>query len=138
MKLKSYFLWMGLFLAILMSGCAASKHTSKEEKAANEAKLRIAIEARSFIVEVDKALPMGGNARTLTSLYSLTIKGDEVKSYLPYFGRAYSVPYGGGEGLIFESTVTDYQMTFNKKGMAEITFKTRTKEDLFTYRFKFL
>ena len=134
MKLKSYFVWLGLFLSVVMSGCTASKQVTKEEKIANEIKLRNAIEARSFIVEVNKAIPMSGSARTLTSTYSLTVNGDEVKSYLPYFGRAYSVPYGGGEGLIFESTITDYQITFNKKGMAEITFKTRTKEDLFTYR----
>jgi hypothetical protein len=106
---------------------------TKEEKVENEAKLREAIENRTFIVEVDRALPSSGSARTLTSPYSLTINGDEVKSHLPFFGRAYSVPYGGGDGLIFESSITDYQLTFDKKGMATIVFKTKTKEDQFTY-----
>ena len=134
MKFKSYLVWLGLFLSVMMSGCTASKQATNEEKVANEIKLRNAIEARSFIVEVDKAMPMSGSMRTLTSPYSLTINGEEIKSHLPYFGRAYTVPYGGGEGLIFESTITDYQLTFDKKNMANIEFKTKTNEDLYTYR----
>jgi hypothetical protein len=134
MKLKYCFVWVGLFLAVILSGCSASKGLTKEEKAAKEAELRKAIENRTFIVEVDRALPMSGQSRMLTSPYSLEINGDKVKSYLPYFGRAYSVPYGGGEGLIFESVVTDYQSTVDKKGKTIIEFKTKSKEDRLEYR----
>ena len=133
MKTNSYFLLLGLFLFVVLSGCSSSKLT-KEEQVANEMKLRNAIEARSFVIEVDRMLPMSGSSRTLTSSYSLTIDGEKVKSYLPYFGRAYSIPYGGGEGLIFQSTITDYQHTFDKKGVANIEFRTKTNEDLYTYR----
>jgi len=134
MKVHYFIVWMGLFSVMLLSGCASSKQTAKEEKVEKEAKLLEAIENRTFIVEVDRALPTNGSSRILTSPYSLTINGDAVKSHLPFFGRAYSVPYGGGDGLMFDSTLTDYQFTFDKKGMAIIDFKTRTKEDQFTYR----
>ena len=134
MKVNYFIVWMGFFSVMLLSGCAASKQLEKEEKAGREVKLLEAIENRTFIVEVDRALPSIGSSRMLTSPYSLTINGDNMKSYLPFFGRAYSVPYGGGDGLIFDATLTDYQLTFDKKGMAIIDFKTRTKEDQFTYR----
>lgn len=134
MKRVNYFVWMALVLSVIMSGCSATKGLTKEEKAANEAQLRAAIENRTFVVDVDRALPMSGSSRMLTSPYTLTINGDTVKSYLPYFGRAYSVPYGGGEGLIFDSVVTDYQSSFDKKGKATIEFKTKSKEDQFVYR----
>lgn len=53
--------------------------------------------------------------------------------YLPYFGRAYSLPYGGGDGMRFEESITDYQSTFDKKGTARIKFVARTKEDTFRF-----
>ena len=136
MKIKKIIIWFGLFLSVMASGCATSKGLTKEEKAANEAALREAIENRMFVVEVDRALPMGGGSRMLTTSYSLEIKGDEVKSYLPYFGRAYSVPYGGGDGLIFESVMTDYQSSIDKKGILFVSFKTKSKEDQFVYRIR--
>ena len=36
--------------------------------------------------------------------------------------------------MIFESTITDYQQTFDNKGKANIEFKTKTNEDLCTYQ----
>lgn len=76
---------------------------------------------------------MRGQAVSLTSPYTLEMRGDSVISYLPYFGRAYSVPYGGGNGLRFERTTTDYTCTYDKKGTARIKFAARTDDD--TYRF---
>ncbi|MDR2917353.1 MAG: DUF4251 domain-containing protein [Tannerella sp.] len=123
MKTKYYFALIGLFLSVIISGCSSSKALTTEG-AAQEAELRKAIENHEFVIDVDRMLPMSGPSRTLTSSYSLEINGDKVKSYLPYFGRAYSVPYGGGEGLVFDSTITDYQSSFDNKGKATIEFKT--------------
>ena len=129
--MKNYFVWTFLLLSVIMSGCAASKGS---QKAADEAALHEAIEKRAYVVEVDKALPMSGSMLILTSPYSLEVNGEEVKSYLPFFGRAYSVPYGGGGGLVFDSVITDYQLSYEKKGMTLIEFKTKSKEDRLVYR----
>ena len=129
MKIKKFFICLGLILIITVSGCSLTKGLTKEEKAANETKLLEAIENRMFIVEVDRAIPMSGDSRMLTSPYSLEINGEKVKSYLPYFGRAYSVPYGGGEGLIFDADITDYKSSVEKKGTTVVEFKTKSKED---------
>ena len=131
--MKNYFVWTVLFLYV-MSGCAASKGSQKEEKAADEAALHEAIEKRAYVVEVDRALPMSGSMHMLTSPYSLEVNGEEVKSHLPFFGRAYSIPYGGGDGLVFDSVISDYQLSYEKKGKALIEFKTKSKEDSLVYR----
>ena len=86
------------------------------------------IENGRFTIEVDRALPMGGRTVHLTTPYSLEMRGDSAISYLPYFGRAYSLPYGGGDGMRFEESINDYQSTFDKKGTARIKFVARTKE----------
>ncbi|MDR2774522.1 MAG: DUF4251 domain-containing protein [Tannerella sp.] len=123
-----------LFFLMIMFGCSSVKGLTNEEKNAKEAALREAIEKRAYVVDVDRMLPMNGNARALTSPYSLEVKGDMVKSYLPFYGRAYSIPYGGGEGLNFESTVTGYKSSFDDKGRAVVEFETKTKEDQVVFR----
>lgn len=87
------------------------------------------IESGNFVVEINRALPMGGRSVNLTSLYSIEIKGDSVYSHLPYYGRAYSLPYGGGEGLLFRKPLTDYQVTYDNKDKATITFNCRSDDD---------
>ena len=72
----------------------------------------------------------------LTSQYSLQIRNDSVFSYLPYYGRAYSVPYGGGSGLIFNAPLKEYTMDMDKKGNAVIKFSARSPEDFFEFRAK--
>ena len=133
MKMKKNLLLTGLFLSIIMSGCSSSKGLTKEEKVANETALREVIENRTFIIDVDRMTPMSGSSRSLTSNYSLQIKKDNVKSYLPYFGRAYSAPYGGGNVLVFDSTTADYKSSYDDRGKATIEFNTRTENEQLTY-----
>jgi hypothetical protein len=125
---------MGFILSIVLFGCSSAKGLTKEEKAAKEALLKQAVEKREFVVKVDRMLPLNGRSQVLTSPYSLEISGDRVKSYLPYFGRAYSVPYGGGEGLSFESAITDYTSAVDSKGKTTVEFQARTKEDRHSFR----
>jgi hypothetical protein len=119
---------------MIVTGCSPAGRLSKEEKAANEAALRKAIEKREFVVHVNRMLPMDGHTQALTSPHSLEIKDDRVKSHLPYYGRAYSVPYGGGDGLNFEAEITGYQSSFDAKGKAVVEFETKTKEDRHGFR----
>ena len=65
---------------------------------------------------------------------SLEIRNDSVISYLPYFGRAYSIPYGGGDGLDFKAPLKEYDMKMDKKGNAVIEFVARNPEDRYEFR----
>jgi hypothetical protein len=119
-------------LLLMISSCSALK-VSSEEKAAQEAALRSAIEKQEYKIEVNRMHPMKGGSRQLTSLYSLEIKGDTVVSYLPYFGEAYSIPYGGGKGLNFTAKITAYNFVFDNKGKAVIDLETKNEEDRYSY-----
>lgn len=110
--------------------CSSSNVSIKKERVLL---VKEKIENKRYTIDVTQMLPMSGQSRQLTSDYSLTIRNDTVVSHLPYFGRAYSVPYGGGKGLIFDALITDYKMTFDNKGTANITFQTRSEDDV--YRF---
>lgn len=91
------------------------------------------VESKEYKIEVLRAYPQSGKMVNLTSTYTLTIKNDTVISHLPYYGRAYSIPYGGGDGLIFTSTIQNYKI--EKKGDKEmrIKFETVTPEDRYLF-----
>ncbi len=78
------------------------------------------------------AYPMSGRSIPLTTPYGLQMKKDSVDVYLPYYGRAYQIPYGGGEGLRFKAPVENYSSKL-KKDRYRITFEATTSEDNFRF-----
>ena len=120
-----------LFLIVAQPVMAQSRN---EKKAQTERAVKEAIVAKQYKISVNHMQPMRGGSRTLTSDYSLEVKNDSVFSYLPYFGVGYSIPYGGGKGLIFKAPISEYKTEYLKKGKAGISFKTANEEDKYEYR----
>lgn len=131
-KKKAVYLWSVMFLLFLGSPSvwAQSKQEKKEQR---EKDVKEWIDSKHFTIEVDRALPLRGRSVHLTSPYSLELRGDSVFSYLPYFGRAYNVPYGGGNGMRFEKPMTEYAVTYGKKGKTILLFDTKTDDDKYTF-----
>ena len=125
------FFFVGIVL--FFGGQSLYSQSKKERKEQKAKEIKEMIENGRFTIKVDRALPMGGRTVNLTTPYSLEMRGDSAISYLPYFGRAYSLPYGGGDGMRFEESITDYQCSFNKKGTAQIQFRTRSDDDTFAF-----
>ena len=117
--------------AIALCGCASLRMTP-EEKAEIEAKVQENLDNRSFVIEVDQMNPLRGGTRHVTN-YSLQVDGDRLVSALPYFGQAWNLPYGGGKGMNFESTIRDYIETIPKADRREITITTNNGEDTFVF-----
>ncbi|MEI9944869.1 MAG: DUF4251 domain-containing protein [Chitinophagaceae bacterium] len=67
------------------------------------------VEMKNYIFIAQSATPSGGQFIPLTSQYDLTVRGDTVISYLPYFGRAYSAPINNEGGIKFTSAKTNYK-----------------------------
>lgn len=122
-------------LLILGAGLSTtlSAQTKKEKKEQKSLAVKELIVSENYKIDVRTANPMRGRSVHLTSQYSLEIRNDSVFSYLPYYGRAYSIPYGGGEGLIFKAPLKEYKMKTSKKGDAKIEFSARSPEDEFKY-----
>lgn len=135
MKTNQRINFLILLLIIGLSGVCAQT-TKKERKEQREKEVKEQIIAENYKINVSNAYPLRGRAIHLTSSYSLTVRNDSVLSYLPFYGRAYNIPYGGGEGLIFNSRIDEYKMEMDKKGTAKIEFIAQSKEDLvkFTLR----
>ena len=92
-----------------------------------------ALQSRHYTVDVQMMYPNRGVGRNVTSNYSLEVKGDTLVSYLPYFGRAYSVPYGGGKALNFTAPIKRYQSAKGSKGRTLVDLVIDNEEDVITY-----
>ena len=134
MKMKKQILM--LLLALLVGLPTLSAQSKKEKKEQKKEAVKELIVSENYKIDVNTAMPMRGRSIPLTSLYSLEIRNDSVISYLPYYGRAYSIPYGGGNGLNFKAPLKEYNMKLDKKGNSVITFTARNPEDKFDFRVK--
>lgn len=105
----------------------------KEPKEKRIAAVKEQVESRNYKIDVNRAIPMGAPSIALTYSYNLKIKNDSVYSYLPYYGRAYSIPYGGGKGLNFDAPLKNYEMKKGRKGIMTIRFDTQNSEDHFKF-----
>jgi hypothetical protein len=128
---KGFFILM--FFAAF-AACSSLKQT-KEEKEIRLVQISESVAKDHYTIEVSRANPMRSKTINLTPGYDLTIKNDSAIAYLPYFGRATYVPYGGGEGGIkFAQKMEGYQITLNSKGDGWLVrFNINTPE----YNYKF-
>lgn len=133
MKRMTY-LWLGLCLLWIVFPLSLSAQSKAEKKQMRAQMVKECMDSGVFEIEPRTALTMSGRSIQLSSRYSLKVTKDSVYSYLPYYGRGYSIPYGGGEGLDFEARTEKYTQNFGKKGNYEIEFSARTREDYYTFR----
>lgn len=121
-----------IVLAAALAGCATTAERMERE-ARTAAQVSGALASRHYTINVLMMYPQRGRAVNLTTNYSVEVKGDSLISYLPYFGRAYNVPYGGGKGLNFIAPITGYQTETDRKGITRVVLTSENEEDHYRY-----
>ena len=117
---------------VVLSGCATSEERAARA-AEQAAKVKSALTERNYKISVDRMYPMRGSSKTVSYGYSVEVRNDSLISYLPYFGRAYSVPYGGGKGLNFSERIGSYEEALLKNGKHHIEIGVTNEEDTYLY-----
>lgn len=129
--------------------CVSSKSTASPKQIEALADL---INNKKFSIESNWAYPQatyamqqvlnsrllqpGNNANAISLIGNsnfLTISGDSISSYLPYYGeRQMQVQYGGGDSAIeFNGLMEDYKTIKNENESYTISFKTKSKSENF-------
>ena len=116
MKKLLFSILLGSSACAMLSGCA-----SAEERAARAA---------------NRIYPMKGSSRSVSYGYSVEVRNDSLISYLPYFGGAYNVPYGGGKGLNFSERIGSYRESQKNNGERQIEINVTNEEDTYIYLIK--
>lgn len=120
---------MLLILMIAVSPVFAKK----DKKSEKEQEIKTLIESTQYRFVARTALPMSGGSINLTSEYDLVVDSTQIKSFLPFFGRAYYAEYGQSDGGIkFDSQADEYTVKFNeKKKSYQISMKVKGKRDIY-------
>ena len=130
-------LMLGVFL---LQGCGVLME-SREDRLAREEQeaqlIRESLEKGDFKMDIRQMIPLQMAPRHVTN-YSVTVKGNHIISHLPYSGRAWDVPYGGGHALNYESDIQEKTVYRNDSdGSYTVRLLIRTDEDTHVYTFQF-
>lgn len=123
---------MALTAWVMLSGCATAEE--RAARAAEQTKaVKTALQERNYQIAVNRMYPSRGVSKTVSSGYSVEVRNDSLISYLPYFGRAYDVPYGGGNGLNFSAPIRNYKESQTKSDLRHIEIDVKNDEDTYLY-----
>ena len=111
------------------------KEIKTEKKSIKKEKVENLLSNKTFIFNATHALPMGGSSVNLNYSYNVQIENDTIVSYLPFYGVAYHVEYGGrNSGFDFTRQIKNYSIDKNKNGYL-IDFELKNGNDLLYYSF---
>ena len=135
--MKAIHLILTLAAAAMLSTACGVLSSTTPEQAAEDARVEKLVKQRladrKYQIDIDYMQPLRGAGQVVTTPYSITVNGKHLVSYLPYMGVAYSVPYGGGKGLNFESEIDEY-VERRKGERTLIEFVTDNGEDYLLYQ----
>lgn len=120
------------FMLMATSEASAQKKNKKERQMEQFAETQKLIDSRQFIFVPDRAFPQGGRSIDLTTNYGfIKIMGEETVGDMPFFGRGFTVPYGGDGGIKFDKTaIENEQVQVNEKKLRTIySFEAKSKDD---------
>jgi hypothetical protein len=123
---KASYRWLVLTFLFVIILVPALAQNNKEDK---EAGVKALLQSGEFVFKAQNASPMRGRTIQLTSDYDVVFSKDSIRTYLPYYGRAYMAqPYASTDGGI-KMTTTDfnYKLGDKKKKRWNITVEPADK-----------
>lgn len=129
-RMKKYIVFL-IATLFCIEGFAQDEKKSKEELW-NQIQTEVT-ENKSFKVEVTQATPFRGRTIHPSSIYSIEVRNDSLYSYLPYYGRATNIAYGGGDGLTFDAKLKSYKIDKVKDNRISLTLKADSSDDYYRY-----
>ncbi len=143
-------------IALLLAGLTGmAKEKQKADTAAFNKMVQL-VNSKNFYINVDAAFPMGNGSITVDTKYGSKRLGGEgyvslannegelfimdtvVTGHMPFFGRAYNIPYGDGGGMEFSKTKLEKEsikvFQKKKKQYVEYEFSVRKDGDVINFR----
>ena len=129
MKAISLFVLISLFLGL--SGF--QPENKKEKKAKQQLEMAKLIDSGKFRFVARSANSEIGYFNPLTSNYDLVFDSLQIRAFLPYYGRAYHVPYGGNGGVKFDLHAEKINKEWNdRKKLFHIDTQLADSQDSYT------
>ena len=123
-----------LMAATLLLGCATQQERAEKREAMRKA-VAEAVEKKQIHVGILSMNSMRYGSRTVTPDFFLELRGDTLRSYLPYLGQVHQASITSpSQGLNFETVVQNYQLNSKKAHKWEMELVAKTQEDTYHYR----
>ena len=113
---------MLVIITLLLGLTGFSEVDKKEIKARQRLEMAQLIQSGHFRFVARSAHSDLGNFDDLSSNYDMTFDSLKIKAYLPYYGRAYSAPYGGSGGVKFDLTAKKIENIYNERKKMFVIF----------------
>ncbi|WP_430815004.1 DUF4251 domain-containing protein [Carboxylicivirga sp. RSCT41] len=124
-----------LVLPIENANAQSKKKKNKKERRMEQfVETQKLVDSKAFIFVPDRAFPQGGRSIDLTTNYGfIKVMNTETEGDMPFFGRGFSVPYGGDGGIKFDKTaIKDEKLEINEKKMRiSYSFEAAGENDTF-------
>lgn len=133
MKTFQYHKLKTLLLLILFAalGTFAIAQDTNKELSEQDTEIKSLVDAKRFTFKAQSVHPQRGRVVQLNTEFDLKVAGDTLRTYLPYFGRAYSAPLDGrGGGIDFTSKDFEYNEKTRRKGGWDITIRPKDVNDV--------
>lgn len=135
-------IFTGILLIVLTYSVSAQqvqksrKELRIEKQEQTKAEIQYLLHGKTFIFKPTHALPLGGGSIYLNHTFDAEIKGDTIISYLPFFGVAYHVEYGGRNGgFDFTQPIESFELDKDENGY-KINLEVKNKMDNLTFNFQ--
>lgn len=138
MKTKLFALVVILFFSTISgSGQGKSRKDLKAERQLQKQKeIESLINSKNFVFEAQKVIPQVGRLLNLDyNRYFLKFNEAKTTCDLPFFGRGFNVPYGGGDGGIKFEGVPENIVIEKKKKSYNIKATVKGKDDFYNLFF---
>lgn len=123
--------YISILIAVFCFSINATAQRYSKEELENQLQT-IVIEKAAYKIDVHQVRPRRGGIKPI-STYSIEVVNDTLKSAVPYFGRATSIAYGGGDGLHFKAPIKSYKTKELSKGRFKVELKADSPDDHYTY-----
>ncbi len=135
-NMKTKFIKFVLLMLILVVFAVAQTTDKKAEKEnrriAKEKEIAALVDSKIFVFTATRAIPTGYKPVDLTTNPNfIKLSPDLIVSEMPYFGRAYSVSYGGDGGLKFWGKPEVFTIERKSKNYA-LEAKVKGTDDSYT------
>ena len=125
---------LGLLLIPLINCYSQTKKEQRQQKKQEEYEtVKALIETKHYEFSANRAHPQkGGFVDLTTNPNYLRVNDNFTEASMPYFGRAYNIPYGGPGGIKFKGEVNGYSVVENSKKLnLVVSYKVQGNGDSF-------
>lgn len=98
---------LALAAALTLTACSPA---GAGQASGSASEITSLLQSRRFVFVPQTVNPTGGRTRQLNGEFSLYVSPDTVRSYLPYFGRAFTAPITQGKSAM-DFTTTNFSLT---------------------------